>query len=171
MATKIDKERIVSLLRSNAALLLLCFIAICVLGILLRGHPAPPASENSASSFVPSMSAQTASAPSAPENLAYSPFKNMPSPSAFKSFVYKKGGILSVSSLCKDLYVVVLIYPVSIDYRSDPLSASYNTATLCTKNQTYRGTINLDSLQLDPGASYYVITGSEGKKGTWYDPH
>jgi hypothetical protein len=26
-------------------------------------------------------------------------------------------------------------------------------------------------LKLDPGASYYVITGSEGKKGTWYDPH
>jgi hypothetical protein len=167
---RIDREYIVQLLRSNAALLLLCFIAICVFGILLRGHPAPQASENSASSFVPSMSAQTASAPSAPENLAYSPLKNMPSPSTFKSFVYKKGAVFSVSSLCKDVYITVLIFPVSIDYRSDPLSASYNTATPCTKNQTYSGIINLDSLNLELGANYYVITASQGKKGTWYDP-
>ncbi len=120
---------------------------------------------------VPSVSPETVFAPSAPENSAYSPLKNMPAPSTFKSFVYKKGGTISVSLLCKDVYAVVLIFPATIDYRSDPLSAIYNTATPCIKNETYKEIISLDPLKLQQGAHYYDITASQGKKGAWYDPH
>lgn len=165
---KPDRERIVGLLRSNAALLLLCFIAICLLVIFLRGPSAPVGT-----GYPPVSAPVMAGTPSAdvPDNLAQSPLRNMPPPAAFKSFVYEKGSVATTSGVCEDAYRVALIYSSVVDYRLDPLSAKYNTATACIKGETYSDSIALDPLGLDEGESYYLIAASQGKTGIWYDPH
>lgn len=95
---------------------------------------------------------------------------NGPEPSTFRVFVYDPAQPkLSVSGVCADVYATVIIFPAEADYRWSPHYAVYNAAEPCT-GKTFSREIDLSSLNLKPGHSYYVIRAQQGAEGMWHDP-
>ncbi len=93
-----------------------------------------------------------------------------PDPSVFETFVYDPTqATLRVEGSCSDVFYTVLIYPKTIDYRTSPLDAKYNTALPCPTSKKYVRDIDLSSLPLVAGESYYSIRAEQGARGQWYD--
>lgn len=100
-----------------------------------------------------------------------SPLSNLPDPTSYRAFQYHPGmESLDVSFTCEDLSAVALLYQTGVDYRADPQSALYNTATPCAKGSKFTAKIPLAPLHLVDGNRYYLIRAQEGK-GTWYNPY
>ncbi len=159
IASKIEK-----LIRTNTALVFLCVISIGVLILLVQDSENNnlPTKEISVDSTKINDSAQA---------LELSPLKNMPDPSKFGSFTYKIDESVTVSSKCEDVYYVTIIYPMDVDYRTDLLSAKYNSAVQCIKGKSYNDILDLSGKGLIEGAKYYVVHASQAKKGSWYGPY
>jgi hypothetical protein len=98
-------------------------------------------------------------------------YRSMPEPSTFESFTYNSEHQLSFTVECKDRYHTVLVYPAATDYRRDILSAVYNTATPCTKGESFTEVIRVQNNQLIAGKKYYIIKAHQGTSGNWYDPY
>lgn len=157
------------LLRTNTALAALCIISIGVLFILIRGSDSVPSSSTKPETMVIG-GQHSFTSPTPEQALSASPLRHMPSPSKFTSFVYKGEKQFEINVVCKDAYYVILMFSNEVDYRTDTLSALYNTAERCTMKKSYRIAIPLTQ-HLTIGASYYIIRADEGAYGTWYDPY
>jgi len=171
-------DRISVLIRTNVALAALCIIAVGALVSVFRGHEAPAtsgATGATANIDGPVISGQQPETTQSGDALARSPFKSMPAPSKFQFFSYSPGTPISVSGSCADAYRVIMIFPMSVDYRADTLSAVYNDAASCEAGHAFIEKISLDSrpvvAQAGPGARYYVVRANEGRKGSWYGPY
>jgi len=163
------KEKINSLLRTNTALILLCIISVAVLAILVRERDDGVVRVgDNAPAIIPAIQSPVSSG-SAPARTTL--LRDMPDQATYQSFVYEMGKDISVSGICQDVYRVLLIFPKDIDYRRDPMSARYNTATACTLGKPYSETVSLESSRLQPGAEYYYIQAAEGERGAWYGPY
>jgi hypothetical protein len=97
--------------------------------------------------------------------------KNMPPPEDFKSFTHDNEKTISVDIKCKDRYATVLIYQKDVDYRVDPLSAKYNTATLCKNGEFFPEKIDITNVHLENGVQYYIVRAHQGERGMWHDPY
>jgi hypothetical protein len=168
-------SRISKLLRTNTALVLLCVIAICALIYTLKGrdgeeqipvaHPTPtiaPVSTGSSENSIQDIMDQV------PES---SPLKHAPARETFAQFVFQGQATTSVALECTDIYDVVLIYPMNIEYRATPVGSVYNRAFPCQKNTSMTRTIDVSMAPLHASTTYYIIRAHQGMRGTWYGPY
>lgn len=94
---------------------------------------------------------------------------NLPEPNKFPSFVYPQKKSLDIKIKCADVYYTILIFNSKDDYRKNPEVARFNKAFPCSKNETFRQSIDLTTLNLASGRYYYIIA-DQGEKGSWYNP-
>ncbi len=158
--------RVSALLRTNIALALLCVISVAVVYQAFKKEAETP----EGSTLAPVVAASAIATKDGSAHPAVVALKDMPAPDTYRQFTYAEGMALPVSGTCADLYRVTLIFPLSVDYRSDPLSAKYNTAEACEKGSRYADTLDLAALHLTAGGRYYVIQADEGAIGLWHDP-
>lgn len=164
------KTRIDGLVRSNIALAALCVISLGILTAAVHRSSADNGQATTSTGMaIQTGQVRTRAISSMPSNGV--DLKDMPPPSSFQSFIYQPGADLPIDGRCADTYQVVMIFPELSDYRSDPLSAKYNTAEPCVQGQPYSETIDLDALKLEVGNSYYVVKADEGTTGPWTNPH
>ncbi|MEK7641697.1 MAG: hypothetical protein AAB365_01760 [Patescibacteria group bacterium] len=165
-------KKIEALIRTNTALFFLCIISIGVLVLIWRGQGAGDRLESNQDSTaqVPVVAALNAGDQKNEQVIAPA-FKGMPDPESYTSFVYEGEESLSVSIKCTDDFSVVMIFPMEVDYRSDVLSARYNSAEPCVKGVARTGKISIRGFGLEEGHEYYVVKASQGKKGMWHDPY
>ncbi len=158
-------ESISKLLRTNLALALLCIIAIASVAAYARQSSE---SEKKANESKP-MSVQSYDEAAAAHQ--ESDLAAMPAPSSFVPFEFNGQKTIDVKGTCADAYEVVLIFSMAIDYRSHPSEAIYNTAKPCELGKEFSESIDLSTVFLEPGKTYYLVRASEGKTGTWHDPY
>ncbi len=95
----------------------------------------------------------------------------MPLPETFESFVYQGEKTRHISTTCADMFDVIMIFPQQIDYRSDVLSARYNSALSCVIGETKMNEINMEGFGFQSGHTYYVVRASQGQEGLWHNPY
>lgn len=142
------------LLRTNIVLFLLCVISIAMLISLVRQDEIGINRDQQKRS-----------------SHEFNIYSNMPKPSSFDTFTYHTNNKVSITSICRDVYYVIVIYPLTVDYREDLLSAKYNSAIKCNKGEKYDEYISLDNMGLVDGNEYYIIHATQADTGSWYDPY
>lgn len=170
--------KIENLLRTNTALLLLCIISIGVLFLLIRHDDAGDKGSDidlSAKKITIDPTQATEDDLASEDPLAAlpasSPLKHAPAPGTFQEFVFYGQSELGISFTCSDTYHVALIYPSTIDYRLNPLSALYNRAFPCTMNGSTTESISLVDRPFQASTTYYIVRAHQGKQGTWHGPY
>ena len=167
-------SRIGKLLRTNTALILLCIISIGVLYLVFHRAGSESAAIDSKAPTPHVVQSPVSDAPSAPQAAIPSDpqFADMPATTTFMSFIYQSPDeAITATGTCADAYGVVLLFPSSIDYRSNPAGWSYNIATACSMGQEFSQKIGLSAYHLVLGGRYYMVRASQGNKGTWHDPY
>lgn len=97
--------------------------------------------------------------------------KGMPEPKEFEHFTYKGEESLEIELNCDEKYATVLIYPSSVDYRFDPLSAKINRAFDCLGERQLTEYLDIRSANLENGLKYYVIKAHQDDDGIWHNPY
>lgn len=166
-------SRITQLIRSNIALAFLCIIAGGVLIMTIRGQEGvkmdKPVQE--APRIVPVDVRGGSTSDRGERALLSASLRDAPLPSSLLHITFSGQATTSVSLLCEDAYSVLLMYPVDVEYRINPLGSVYNRAFPCLRQATTTQVVDLHGLPLRMDMVYYFVRAHQGAEGSWYGPY